>query len=63
MAKAKNKDDEAGVWNFRAVPRNIIVKAKIGAAVQGKSVKALLMDLVEEHWQDLEKKGMLPKGK
>jgi len=26
-------------------------------------VKALLMDLVEAHRQELEKKGLLPKGK
>lgn len=62
MAKGKDRD-EAGVWNFREVPRDIIVKAKIEAAIQGKSVKALLMDLVETHWQELEKKGLLPKGK
>lgn len=66
MAKDKEREkekDEAGVWNFREVPRDTIVKAKIGAALQGKSVKAFLMDLVESHWQELEKKGLLPKGK
>lgn len=62
MPKPKDQD-EAGIWNFREVPRDIIVKAKIEAAVQNKSVKALLMDLVESHWQDLDKKGLLPKTK
>jgi hypothetical protein len=62
MPKGKEQD-EAGVWNFRDVPREVIVKAKIEAALQGKSVKALLMDLVEAYWQDLERRGMLPKGK
>jgi hypothetical protein len=62
MAKGKEQD-EPGVWNFREVPRDIIVKAKIQAAVENKSVKALLMDLVEAHWQELERKGILPKGK
>jgi len=63
-AMPKGKDqDKVGVWNFREVPREIIVKAKIQAAVENKSVKALLMDLVEAHWQELEKKGLLPKGK
>ncbi len=62
MAKEKEKD-EAGVWNFREVPRDTIVKAKIGAALQSKSVKAFLMDLVDVHWQELEKKGLLPKSK
>ena len=63
-AMPKGKDqDEPGVWNFREVPRDIIVKAKIQAAVESKSVKALLMDLVEAHWQEMEKKGLLPKRK
>jgi len=62
MPKGKDQD-EPGVWNFREVPRDVIVKAKIEAALGSKSVKALLMDLVEAHWQELEKKGLLPKGK
>lgn len=64
MPKGKEQDQgEPGVWNFRDVPREVIVKAKIEAAVQNKSVKALLIDLVEAHWQELEKKGVLPRGK
>ena len=45
------------------MPRDTIVKAKIGAAFQNRSVKVFLMELVEAHWQELEKKGVLPKGK
>ena len=62
MAKGKPQE-EPGVWNFRDVPREAIVKAKIGAALQGQSVKGYLISLVEAHWQELEKKGILPKGK
>jgi hypothetical protein len=62
MPKPKAQE-EAGVWNFREVPRDVIVKAKIEAALENKSVKALLMDLVESHWQELDKKGLLPKTK
>ena len=61
---AKEKDhDEPGVWNFREVPRDAIVKAKIGAALEGVSVKAYIIRLVEAHWVEMEKKGLLPKGK
>ncbi len=64
MAKDKEKDrEDAGVWNFRDVPRDAIVKAKIGAALEGLSVKAYLIGLVEAHWQELDKKGILPKSK
>jgi len=62
MVKPKDQD-EPGVWNFRKIPRDLIVKAKIEAALENKSVKALLMDLVKAHWQELERKGLLPKGK
>ena len=62
MAKEKDRE-EPGVWNFREVPREAIVKAKIGAALEGVSVKAYIIKLVEAHWVEMEKKGILPKRK
>jgi len=38
-------------------------KVKIAAAVEGKSIKALLMEALETRIQELEKTGLLPKGK
>jgi hypothetical protein len=38
-------------------------RAKIAAAVEGTSIKALLLKSLDEHLQELEKKGLLPKGK
>jgi hypothetical protein len=38
-------------------------RAKIAAAVEGTSIKAMTLKALEEHIQDLEKKGLLPKGK
>ncbi len=38
-------------------------RAKGGAALQGKSVRQLVIELVEAHLQELERKGILPKGK
>lgn len=38
-------------------------RAKAAAAIQGKSVRQLTIDLMEEHLHDLDKKGILPKGK
>lgn len=64
MAKDKGKDsEELGIWNLRDVPREAIVKAKIGAALEGLSVKAYIIRLVEEHWKELEKGGSIPKSK
>lgn len=63
MAKDKEKEiEEPGIWHFREVPREVIVKAKIGAALEGLSVKAYIVKLVEAGWKDLEKKGLLPKS-
>lgn len=62
MPKDKERD-EPGVWNFRDVPRDIIVKAKIGAALENESVKGFLIQLVQKHWEELDRKGMLPKSK
>ena len=55
--------EEAGIWHFREVPRDVIVKAKIGAALEGLSVKAYIISLVHAHWLEMEKKGLVPKGK
>jgi len=38
-------------------------RANIAAAIQGTSVKQLLIKLMEGYLQDLERKGLLPKRK
>ena len=38
-------------------------KAYSSVAIQWKTVKQLLFDLAEAHLQELERKGILPKGK
>ena len=64
MPKDKEREpQEPGIWHFREVPRGAIVKAKIGAALDGLSVKAYIIKLVEAHWVEMEKKGLLPRGK
>ncbi|MDR4495055.1 MAG: hypothetical protein R3B74_11650 [Nitrospirales bacterium] len=56
-------NDEPGTWIFRDIPRDVMRRAKAAAAIQGKSVRQLTIDLMEEHLQELDKKGILPKGK
>lgn len=63
MPKTKVQQDKAGSWVFREIPRDLMHKMKIAAAVQRKSVKQLLMELSAAHIEELEKKGLLPKGK
>lgn len=48
---------------LRDVPRELMDRMRISAAVQRTTVKALLFQLAENHLAEMEKKGLLPKGK
>jgi hypothetical protein len=63
MSKGKEVEEPGGSWVFRDIPRDLMVRMKIAAAVQRKSVKQLLIDLSKDHLEELDKKGLLPKGK
>ncbi len=49
--------------NIRDIPEEIFYRLKIAAAVERKSVRTLVLELIERRIQELEKKGLLPKGK
>lgn len=55
--------EKPGNINIRDIPRDLLVKMKMAAALERQSVKELIVSLVEQKIQDLEKKGLLPKGK
>ena len=59
----KDPDREPGTWIFKAIPRELMKRAKMGAAAEETSVKDMVLKLVEAHLAELEKKGLLPKGK
>ncbi len=63
MPKPKELPEEPGTWIFRDVPREVMRRAKAGAGIQGKTVKGLVLELMEAHLKELERKGILPKGK
>ena len=63
MSKAKPENETAGSWVFRDIPRDLMHKVKVAAAIERKSVKQLLMDLSRAPLEEMEKKGLLPKGK
>ncbi|TKB64006.1 MAG: hypothetical protein E8D47_12210 [Nitrospira sp.] len=52
-----------GAWNFRDIPRGLMNRVKMAAAYEGKTVKDFLIELAEAKIQELERKGILPKGK
>lgn len=63
MSKNNPQDETAGSWVFRDIPRDLMHKVKVAAAIERKSVKQLLIDLSRAHLEEMGKKGLLPKGK
>ncbi|MDK2745085.1 MAG: hypothetical protein NDI90_19475 [Nitrospira sp. BO4] len=63
MPKPTDIKEKGGSWIFRGIPRALMKRAKIAAAVEGKSIKALVLEALEGKIQELEKTGILPKGK
>ena len=62
-AMARTPPEGTGAWNFRDIPRELMRKVKMAAAHEGKTVKEFLMELARARIEDLERKGILPKGK
>ena len=60
---AKDPAREPGTWIFKSIPRELMKRAKMGAAAEETTVKDMVLKLVEAHLAELEKKGVLPKGK
>ncbi len=63
MPKNKGPSDLPGTWIFRDIPRQLMRRAKASAAIQGKPVKVLIIELMQAHLEEMERKGILPKGK
>ncbi len=60
---ARQPAEDKGAWNFRDIPRGLMQRVKMAAAYEGKTVKQFLIDLAKARLQELERKGILPKGK
>ena len=61
--KQKAHKDASGALNLRGIPKDLIYRLKMAAAAEHKTVKDLLLELIQGRIQDLERKGMLPRGK
>ena len=59
----RTPQEGTGAWNFRDIPRDLMRKVKMAAAHEGKTVKDFLIELAEAKIQELERKGILPKGR
>ena len=61
--KPKPTADEVGNLNLRGIPKAVLFRLKMAAAAEHRTVKDLILELIDGKIQDLERKGMLPKGK
>ena len=59
----KPTEDRSANLNLRNIPRNTLYRLKMAAAAEQRTVKDLVLELIEGKSQDQEKKGLLPKGK
>lgn len=55
--------EDTGAWNFRDIPRGLMQRVKMAAAYEGKTVKQWLLDVSRARLAEMEKRGILPKGK
>lgn len=62
MAK-RSPEAHQGTLNIRGIPKDTIFRLKMAAAAEHRTVKGFILAVVEERIQELEKKGLLPKGK
>ena len=63
MATSKPSADKVAHLNVRDIPRTTLYRLKMAAAAEQKTIKELVLELVDQKIQELEKKGLLPKGK
>jgi hypothetical protein len=60
MPKKPELDNSANL-NLRGIPRKTLFRLKMAAAAEHKTVKDLMLELIDGKIQELEKKGVLPK--
>ena len=63
MPKPPRPDDDAAVLFVRGMSRDLLAKMKAVAALQQKTLGKYIQEMCETHVQELERKGILPKGK
>ncbi len=61
--KAKSDLEKTGTWIIRHIPADLMRRTRMASLAERKTVRQVVMDLVEAHLQELERKGILPKGK
>jgi plasmid stability protein len=61
--KRPSSPEAPAALNIRNIPRETFYRLKMAAAAEHKTVRDLVVELIEGKIQELEKKGVLPKAK
>ncbi len=59
----KGTPSHKGTLNIRGIPKGTIYRLKMAAAAEHRTVKGFLLELIEGRIQEMERKGLLPKGR
>lgn len=59
----KTGKEEKTVLNLRDMPRDLVASLKAAAAFAHKPLKYYVVEILEKHIGELERKGVLPKPK
>ena len=60
---SKAEAEKTGTWIVKQVPQPLMRRVRMAALAQNKTVRRLLMELVEDHLVELERKGLVPRGR
>ena len=63
MPRKATKQKDSAAIHLRGIPRETFYRLKMAAAAQHTTVRELLLELVQSKIKELERKGILPKGK
>jgi predicted DNA-binding protein len=65
MPKPKRTDEtrDTAVLFVRHMPRHMLARLKAAAALNNQTLGDYVVELFEIHLEELERKGLLPKGK
>ncbi len=61
--KKKQEPPDATVLFIRGTPQSLARKLRAAAALEGKGLPTYLIEVLQAHVTELERQGVLPKGK
>lgn len=61
--KVEKEQPDSASMHIRGIPIEMFFRFKMAAAAEHKTARDLILELMESKIQEMEKRGVLPKGK